>query len=193
MAGRLGALIVFPTIARFAGEHQAAADRVRRKRGPTLALVALAMGVAIAGADGVILLLYDPRYQSAAFMLPVLLLGVWFGTLAAFSESVLLGCDRPAPIALANGAKFAILAAGLPLAFPYGGLLLSLLVLALAECGRWLVLGRALVREKLAFFGDDLALTLLLIGTAALTKLALGELGIFLDFTEWWALGSEVL
>lgn len=193
LAGRLGALIVFPTIARFAGEHQAAADRIRRKRGPTLALVALAMGVAIAGADGVILLLYDPRYQSAAFMLPVLLLGVWFGTLAAFSESVLLGCDRPAPIALANGAKFAILAAGLPLAFPYGGLLLSLLVLALAECGRWLVLGRALVREKLAFFGDDLALTLLLIGTAALTKLALGELGIFLDFTEWWALGSEVL
>ena len=29
LAGRLGALIVFPTIARFAGEHQSAAARIR--------------------------------------------------------------------------------------------------------------------------------------------------------------------
>jgi O-antigen/teichoic acid export membrane protein len=190
LAQRLGAFLVFPRIAGFQGNHHAAAERVRRTRRRTLAAVALAMGFAIAGADGFILLCYDSRYHSAAFLLPLLLFGTWFGVLAIFSEAVLLGCDRPAPGATANGAKFGILAIGLPLAFSFGGIFAGLLVLALAECGRWLLLGRALVREKLAFVGDDLALTALLVGSAGLTKLALGAVGIIPDLAEWWALGG---
>jgi hypothetical protein len=125
-------------------------------------------------------------------MLPVLLFGVWFGVLATFSESILMGCDRPAPGALANALKFTILAIGLPSAFAYGGLFPSLLVLALAECGRLLVLGLALIREELVFFVDDSVLTGMLIGTAVLTKWALSAFGMFLSFSEWWALGSTV-
>jgi O-antigen/teichoic acid export membrane protein len=192
LAQRLGAFLVFPKVASFQGQHHAAAERLRRTRRHTLALVALGMGFAIAGADGFILMCYDPRYHAAAFMLPVLLFGVWFGVLAIFAEAVLLGCDRPAPGAFANAGKFAILAVGLPLAFALGGLFGGLLVLALAECGRWLLLGRALVREKLGFLGDDLALTALLIGSAGLGKLALGAIGIVPDFTEWWMLGSDL-
>lgn len=192
LAQRLGAFLVFPKIASLGGQHHAVADRVRHTRRRTLAVVALGMGVAIAGADGFILLCYDARYHDAAFMLPVLLFGVWFGVLATFAEAMLLGCDRPAPGALANGGKFAVLAAGLPLAFALSGFLAALLVLALAECVRWLLLGRALIREKLAFFGDDLLLTALLIVTAALVKLVLGSVGAIPDFLEWWALGISM-
>jgi hypothetical protein len=117
---------------------------------------------------------------------------VWFGVLAVFGECVLLGCDRPAPGAFANGVKFGILAIGLPLSFTHGGLFYSLLVLALAECGRWLTLSRALVREKLYFLGDDIGLTALLAGTAIATKLVIGTTGFMPGFEEWWALGSSI-
>lgn len=193
LAQRLGGFVVFPTIARYAGQHQEAAKSIRQKRRHFLAFVAVGMGGAIAGADSFILIFYDSRYNDAAFMLPILLVGVWFGVLATFAESVLLGCDRPAPAAFGNAVKFGILAAGLPLAFSYSGLFSGLLILALAECGRWLTLVHALVREKLAFFVDDLVLSALLIATAVLTKLGLSSAGLVLSYSEWWALGRELL
>ncbi len=192
LAQRLGALLVFPKISNLRAQDQAMAGRVRQARRHTLALVALGMGVAVAGADAFILLFYDPRYHAAAFMLPVLLFGAWFGILAIFAEALLLGCDRPAPGAFANGGKFAVLAVGLPLALTSTGLLGGLFVLALAELVRWLILGRALVREKMAFFGDDLALTAAMIATAILAKFTLSAVGLVPGFAEWWAMGVGV-
>ena len=126
-------------------------------------------------------------------MLPILLFGVWFAVLANFAEAMLLGCDRPAQVAVGNGVKFAALAAGLPLALGVGGLFAGLIAIGVAEAARWLALTRALVREKLAFFGDDLALTAVVFVTASSTKLLLGELGAVPDFKEWWALGGSLL
>jgi O-antigen/teichoic acid export membrane protein len=189
---RLGAFLVFPKIANLKGQHQAMAGRVQQTRRHTLSLVALGMGAALAGADAFILLCYDERYHAAAFMLPVLLFGAWFGVLAIFAEALLLGCDRPAPGAFANAGKFAVLATGLPLAMAFGSLFDGLLVLGLAEFTRWLILSRALVREKLAFFGDDLALTAMMLATAFFVKLALGAVGLVPGLAEWWAMGAGI-
>jgi O-antigen/teichoic acid export membrane protein len=192
LTSRLGAFLVFPKIANLRGQHQAMAGRLRQTRRHTLGLVALGMGVAIAGADAFILLCYDQRYHAAAFMLPVLLSGAWFGILAIFAEALLLGCDRPAPGAFANAGKFTVLAVGLPVSLAMFGLLGGLMVLALAEFARWAILSRALLRERLAFIGDDLALTAIVFITATVTKLALGAVGVVPDPAEWWALGLGV-
>jgi len=189
---RLGAFLVFPKIANLKGQHQTMAGRVQQTRRHTLALVALGMGVALAASDAFILLFYDSRYHEAAFMLPVLLFGAWFGVLAIFAEALLLGCDRPAPGAFANAGKFAVLATGLPLALAFGSLFAGLLILAVAEFTRWLVLSRALVREKLAFVGDDLALTAMMLATAFFVKLALGAVGLVPDLAAWWAMGAGI-
>ena len=193
LAQRLGAFVVFPKIASLGGQHHAAADRLRKTRRHALSIIAFGLGIGIAVADAFILLCYDSRYHAAAFMLPVLLFGVWFGVLANFGEAMLLGCDRPAQVAVGNAVKFAALAGGLPLAFGLDGLFAGLLAIAFAEAARWLALTRALVREKLAFFGDDLALTVLLLATAGLTKLLLGKVGAVPDFEGWWALGGSLL
>jgi O-antigen/teichoic acid export membrane protein len=190
LAQRLGSFLVFPKIAGLKGHHQAAADRVRRARRRALLLIAVGTGVAIAASDAFILLCYDERYHGAAFMLPLLIFGVWFGVLGTFAEAILLGCDRPAPGALANLAKFAVLLVALPLALAWVGIPGALLALALAECARWVILGQALARDKLAFFGDDVALTALLIGTAIVTKFVLGFLGVVPTLAEWWSMGS---
>ena len=193
LAQRLGTFIVFPKIAGFRGEHHLSADRVKQTRRYALSIIALGLGVGIAIADAFILLCYDARYHTAAFMLPILLFGVWFAVLANFAEAMLLGCDRPAQAAKGNAVKFAVLAAGLPLALGLGGLFAGLITIGLAEAARWLALTRALVREKLAFLGHDFALTGLLLITAASTKLLLGEFGAVPNFKEWWALGGGLL
>ena len=192
LAQRLGAFLVFPKVASLRGQLQAAQGRIRQARRMALSLAALGLGVGIAASDAFIVILYDERYHAAAFMLPLLLVGTWFAVLANFSESMLLGCDRPAPGAFANATKFAILASGLPLSLAWFGLAGSLLVLALAECCRWLVLSRALVRERLAFFFSDLTLTVLFLGGGVILKLALSAAGLVPDFDQWWALGRDL-
>ena len=192
LAQRLGAFLVFPKVANLRSQDRVVAARVKQARRHTLTLVALGLGTAIAGADAFILVCYDARYHSAAFMLPVLLFGAWFGVLAIFGEALLLGCDRPAPGAFANGGKFVTLAVGLPLALTSAGMFGGLLVLALAEVVRWLILSRALLKEKMAFFGDDVVLTVLLVIVAVVVKLALSAIGVVPDFADWWAMGAGI-
>ena len=144
----------------------------------------------MAGSAELILLLYDSRYHYAAFMLPLLLAAVWFRVLGSFSDAMLMGCGRPGPGAFANGAKFAILLVGLPLAISQANLFTALLVLILAEAGRWAVLAPVLQKERLAAITDDLALTALVVVGAVVIKEAASGLGLALTISEWWALGQ---
>lgn len=192
LAQRLGAFVVFPKIAALNGQQHADLRGLRQTRRHALSMIAGALGLGIAVSDAFVLLVYDTRYHAAAFMLPVLLAGVWFAVLANFAESMLLGCDRPAQVAMGNGVKFAALAGGLTLAFEFGGLFAALIVIAVAEAARWLALTQALDREKLAFLRDDLALTVLLLSVAGIAKLVLGEIGLVPSFADWWALGAAL-
>jgi len=192
LAQRAGALLIFPKLAAMGQSRGEAAARLRGKRRMLLALVALGIGGAMAVSDRLILLLYDDRYVLAAFMLPVMFAGVWFRVLGAFADSMLMGCGRPAPGAVANAVKFAVLLVGLPLALASAGVFAALLVLILAEAARWLVLAPILQGERLASLADDLMLTALAVASAVAFKFALGWTGLVPTIGEWWALG-EVL
>lgn len=190
LGNRVGSTLIFPKLAALGENRTEAAGRLRGRRRFFLGLVALVIAVAIATSDEVVLLLLDPRYHLAAFMLPVLLIGVWFKVLSSFADAMLMGCGRPGPGAFANSAKFIVLLVGLPLAIGHASLFVALFVLILAEAMRWAVLAPILQGERLATVADDLALTALL-GVAAVTlKLAVGALGLALTFSEWWALGQ---
>jgi O-antigen/teichoic acid export membrane protein len=155
-------------------------------------LVALGVAAAIAVSDQLILLLFDARYHLAAFMLPLLLVGVWFRVLGSFADAMLMGCGRAGPGAFANSAKFAVLLVGLPLAVGHASLFAALLVLILAEAARWAVLAPVLQGERLATVADDLGLTALLAVAAVGLKLAVGALGLAPTISEWWALGAAL-
>ena len=190
LAQRAGALLVFPKLAALREGRGEAAAGLRGKRFRILALLAAAVAGGIAVSDQFILLVYDQRYHAAAFMLPVLLTGTWFGVLAAFADAMLMGCGKPAPGARANGLKFAVLLILLPLAVSRGTMFEALLVLVLAEMSRWAALAPARQRERLARVGDDLALTVFMLTLAVAAKVALGWIGVVPTVTEWWALGQ---
>lgn len=188
LAQRTGAFLVFPRAAAMREDDAEAATRLRVTRRKTLALVALVTGLTVAGGDQFILLVYDDRYHAAAFMIPILLISVWFGMLSSFGESMLMGRGRPAPGALANGAKFLALLIGLPLAIAQGSLLGALMVLVLAEMARWLALAVPSHRAGFARGSDDILLTLLMAGTALGAKLSAGALGLVPTIEAWWAM-----
>lgn len=196
LAQRAASFLVFPKMAmlkeQLKEQRNELADRLRGARITALALLALGMSIAIAGSDAFFLLCYDARYHAAAFMLPFLLLGTWFGVLATFAEATLMGCDRPATAAAGNAAKFATLAVGLPLAMAGGNLFVALLVLAAAEIARWLLLCGFLQREGLASVGIEAMLTLGMLILAVALKLVAGATGIVPDLAELWQLGSSV-
>ena len=187
LAQRAGSYLVFPKVAALRNSRETA-PHVRSVRRNALALVAVATGLGMAVSDQFILLAYDARYHAAAFMIPILLLGVWFAILSSFADAMLMGAGRPAPGAWANGAKFLVLAAGLPLAMSHEGLLAALFVLVASEVGRWLMLAVPSRTEGFAGIEDDIALTGLLIGTAFAAKELLGIAGIVPSPAEWWAM-----
>lgn len=192
LAQRFGSFLVFPKIAELRRQRSDVSAAFQHKRRLALGAIALALAVALAVSDRAILLLYDARYHAAAFMLPVLFAGAWFAVLAAFGESTLFGLDRPRSSAAGNLAKFVILIVGLPLAVAHSGVFAGLLVLMLAEAGRWVVLSVALRAEQLTSVRDDVLMTVGVFVLAVALKAGLGAIGLVPTFQQWWALGASV-
>jgi O-antigen/teichoic acid export membrane protein len=190
LAQRTGSLLIFPRIAALQGHRGDLAQRLRIRRRQTLAIVAVATGIGVAGADKFILVAYDARYHAAAFMVPFLLVTTWFGVLSAFADSMLMGSGRPAPGALANNAKFLVMLAGLPIAVSHGSMLGALAVLLLAEITRWAALLPPSTKEQFMRAIDDVQLTGLMLLTALVAKFALGSVGIVPTPAQWWAMHS---
>ncbi len=190
LANTAGNYLIFPKLAALADKRSEHSASLRKRRFQILLLVAAAMAGALAVSDQFILLVYDSRYHLAAFILPLLMTGTWFGVLATFGNSMLMGCGRPAPGAWSNAAKFVTMLVLLPLAMAHGTLFEALLVLTVAEVIRWLVLAPWLRQEGLATIGDDLALTALFLVLAVAAKLTLGWIGLTPTPAEWWALGE---
>ena len=193
LAQRVGSMLVFPRIAAMQDRREEMAPHLRKIRRKALALVAVVTGLAVAGSDQFILFAYDDRYHAAAFMIPILMVSVWFGILSSFGDSLLMGLGRPGPGALANGAKFVTLAIGLPLALAQGSILLALAVLIGAEAARWVTLSPATHRARVAKVRDDLLLTAIMAGTALAAKAAAGAIGLAPTLSEWWALKTLLI
>ncbi|WP_379551744.1 oligosaccharide flippase family protein [Qipengyuania sp. DGS5-3] len=185
---RAGAFLVFPKVAAIQDRRHELAGRIRSTRFKVLALLAVMIGGGMAISDQFILFAYDERYHAAAFILPILLYAIWFSTLSTFSESMLMGCGKPAPGARANLVKFAVLLVVLPIAMAQGTLLTALGVLIGAEVARWAALVPAARHEGFAKYREDILLSLAVLGVAGIVKLGLGALGLVPSPEEWWAM-----
>lgn len=158
---RLGNIVLFPFVASHARTPRANLHSVLTPlRAKFLLPAALGFAVFVATADFAIRILYDQRYQSAGWILPVLVMGSWFSVLAYVNESVVLGLGKPSYGAAANGTKLAVLAIGLPVMVGFFGLLGGVVVVALADLARYFPILIGQRREQFSFGIQDLLLTL---------------------------------
>lgn len=189
---RIGNILIFPRIAASARTGTALRAAIAPTRGRALAAVVLALSGAIAFSDQVILLLYDDRYQAAAFMLPILMVGVWFSILASMGEAIMMGVALPGHAARANLVKLVWTCAGLPLALTYAGMTGALLVIASSDMVRYASLTLSQRSQGVSFGRHDLALTTCLLFMVIAWRTLFTGVGLTPHLADWWNLGADL-
>jgi O-antigen/teichoic acid export membrane protein len=166
---KIGNQVIFPVISR---QLSLPRPELRQKilaQRLILLLVAIPLlAILIGFGDVLILGLYDRRYEDAAWMLPILALGIWPNVLVATISPALLAIGQPLYAAWGNFAKFCYMAIALPLGFFFWGVPGAIIVVACNDFPFYLVVSYGLWRENLTAIAQDLQTTLLLMGLIAL-------------------------
>jgi O-antigen/teichoic acid export membrane protein len=179
---RASGTVLYPTVAAAGLAPLELRQRLLRGRRTLLLGAALGVGGFFAFSEFIVHLLYDPRYAEAAWIVPILTVGVWFAILTATNDAILMGLAKPAYPALSNAAKLLTYLVGVPIAFLLGGFTAAVVAISVGELVKYIALWALSHRQHLHFGRDDLVLTLAFVGSA----FAAGEL------TRWLGIGHGV-
>lgn len=166
LAVRGSTSVLYPTVAGSGLSPVDLRKRLLDGRRTLLLAAAVGLGTVVALSDIIVRTLYDPRYQEAGTILPVLCTGVWFAILTSTNDAILMGLSRPAYPAVSNAAKLVTYLVGIPLAFHFYGFVAAIAVIAAGEVVKYLTLWALTHKEHLRFGRDDLVLTIAFILTA---------------------------
>jgi O-antigen/teichoic acid export membrane protein len=174
--------MIFPIIASLAQmPRQKLRARVSLTRLRLLLVAGLGFSVFASVADLLVDLVYDQRYQSAGWMLPILIMGAWVAILCSINESTLLGLGKPSYGAIANSSKFGYLVLALPLILNAYGSRGAVIVVAVSDIFRYIPIALGQRRERFSFISQDLIATAFM-----LALIALGE------WLRWvWGFGTS--
>jgi O-antigen/teichoic acid export membrane protein len=180
---KIGNQVIFPVISRQVNlPRSELRQKILDKRMLILLVATPLLAILVGFGDFLILGLYDHRYEAAAWMLPILALGIWPNLLIATMSPALLAIGQPLYAAWGNFFKFCYMAIALPLGFFLWGVPGAVIVLACNDFPFYLIVTYGLWREKLEAIAQDLQTTLLLI--SLITFIVIGRhfsgLGFFL-------------
>ena len=160
---RLCSYVLFPILA---SKSETSRDHLRGRVLPVrlraLMLAVLGLSLFTIVADLPVKILYDQRYQEAAWMLPVLTIGLWASILCNINETTLVGFGKPQYSAIANSIKLAYLVVALPLSFANYGVLGAVVVVAASDVPRYLPILIGQIRERFSFGFQDLCFTVIM-------------------------------
>jgi O-antigen/teichoic acid export membrane protein len=111
----------------------------------------------------VISILYDNRYAAAAWMLPILALGIWPVILNTTLDVALFAIGNPRYVAYGSFWSGLFLIGGILLGFHYFGILGAVIAVPFSNVPPYFVITYGLWREKLTCLGQDISTTALLL------------------------------
>jgi O-antigen/teichoic acid export membrane protein len=173
--------MILPIVSQFARlPREELRAKILKKRKILLASVgAIAILLASFG-DLLVLQLYDERYVQAAWMLPILALGIWPYLLFDTSRQTLVAIGKPNYQAYGQFAKSLHVCLGLPIAYYCFGLPGLIIMVALNDIELYCITAYGLWRERLSCFHQDVQATwLFLMGLAIVLA---GRYGLGLGF-----------
>lgn len=156
--------VIFPLISKFA--HIPRIDlrtKIGKQRKLMLIPLAFLTSILVSFGDILILQLYDQRYDQAAWILPLLALGMWPLILYSTIDRSLYAIGKPKYAALGNLVKFVYMIVSVPLLYYIGGRFGAILAVAMNDIPIFIVVNIGLAKEKLSLMKQDLFSTLLLI------------------------------
>ncbi|GAB4377332.1 MAG: hypothetical protein Kow00121_26440 [Elainellaceae cyanobacterium] len=157
--------VIFPVVSKRADlPRESLREKILQKR--WILLVGVAVGIAslCSFGDLLVLLLYDDRYEDAAWMLSILALGIWPLAVSQTINSSLMAIGKPIYGAFGFFLKFLYMLIALPLGFFQLGVLGAIIAIALNDLPFYAAISYGAWREKLSTTAQDLVTTLLLIG-----------------------------
>lgn len=180
---KVSSKVIFPIIAQHADlPRKSLKEKIVKKRRLILIVQALIVTILISVGDLLIIQLYDEKYVQAAWMLPILALGLWPVILSVTIDKALLVIGNPSYLAFGHIIKLIYMLVALPLGFAYMDVLGAVIVIALNDLPFYAVVSYGLWREKLTVIKQDLQATLLLMGL----------LTLFLSGRYWLGFGLPI-
>jgi O-antigen/teichoic acid export membrane protein len=169
MLSGLSGKIIFPALSRLAHlPRPEFRSQLLNSRNRILIFLALGLAFMAAFGDMVILLLYDHRYDQAAWMFTLLAIGVWPNVLSQTIDQALFAIGKPSYAAGGNFFRFLFNIIGIPLGFHYFGLLGAISIVALNDVPFYLVITFGVWREGLSGIAQDTKTSLIFFGLLAL-------------------------
>lgn len=178
LLGSVSQQVIFPVISsqKDLPRKQLRAKILRKRWLILFGLMAVIIPLGCFG-DIIILRLYDQRYSDAAWMLPILAVGMWPAILNQSIGPALIALGKPFYLAAGNFSKFMFMVIGLPIAFKSMGVFGAIIVVAFNDLPVYLAMNYGLWREKLIGTKQDIMATLVLIGLLTLVLTGRYSLG----------------
>ncbi|MBS1821246.1 MAG: oligosaccharide flippase family protein [Acidobacteria bacterium] len=124
-----------------------------------LLLGAVLLSLMVVWGHLIILLLYDRRYHEAAWMIPILALGLWQTLLYQTTAPVLFALGKPRYNAIGNAGYCIAMLTCLPLAFHLWGMTGAVVAIAAGDLPLYLVVQTGCTREGVKPLWQDLQMT----------------------------------
>lgn len=159
----IGSKVIYPVIAQLSNLPRGTLKtKITKKRWQMLLFLGLVVTVLFCFGDLIIITLYDPRYEQAAWMIPLLAIGLWPLLLCTTIDRFLMAIGKPNYLALGNLLKFIYMTLAIPLGFKFMGIVGALIAIALNDLPYYVLVHYGLWREKLSFLVQDFQATMLL-------------------------------
>jgi len=156
--------VIFPLVSRQADQPRSRLrEKILSKRGPILLGLAVALAVLAGFGDLLILVLYDDRYSQAAWMFPILAVGVWPTVLHETISRSLNAIGRPQYLAYAYFVRFVFAVVCLQIGFAWLGIVGAIIAVALSDLPVYLISLFGLYRERIGCFWQDFQATVLFV------------------------------
>lgn len=176
----LSGKVMFPAISKFADQpREILRAKILKNRQPILIAFAAGLALLVSFGDVAIKILYDDRYIQAAWMLPILALGIWPRVLCNTGiESALFAIGKIQYPAFGQFLRFLWTSIGLWVGFYTAGLLGAIVAVALNDLGFYAAISYGLWREGASCLVQDIQATVLLLALIAAVLAARYFLGL---------------
>jgi len=157
--------VIFPALSKLADlPRETLRAKILHNRKLVLLVLAVGLTLLVSLGDMLILAMYDLRYAQAAWMLPIMALGIWPRVLTQSIDQALFAVGKPIYVAYGSLFKFVFVAIGLPLGFYLMGLAGAVIVVALNDLPFYGAVTYGLWREELSVVLQDINATALFLG-----------------------------
>ena len=184
IGGKLSHQVIFPWIS----QHnylsiKVIEKKVNRQRRLINIFTGLLIALLVSFGDVIIFVLYDEQYIEAAWMLPILAIGIWPTTLFITTNPILLALGKPQYGAFGNSLKFLYMLIALPLFFRLFGLVGAIVTISLNDIMLYAAVAYGIQQENFNNLQKDVENTIILlflIGLLCMVRYSLG-FGLSID------------